>query len=293
MIKIILNPYAGRWKAKTHLERIEAIFHEANIEVDIVKTERSGQASELAREAAEAGIETVVAVGGDGTISEVMNGLVEAAGEGQAGTLGIIPVGTGNDLAAMLDLPINVEKACQKIIAGNTRIIDLGNVNGHFFDNNSAVGLEPVVTQEAAKITWLRGAMVYLAGALRGIAKRPGWMADLEWDDGAYQGPIALISVGNSPRTGGAFWMTPNAKLDDGLLDVVFTPILSRLQLLALLPLTFSGKHINHKAVTHLQVTELRIKMDPTPIQADGELIADAATEITYTVVPQKLRVIV
>lgn len=292
-MKIILNPYAGRWRAKTYIERLKSTFDQANVTYDLTVTQKPGEAIAIARGAAEAGIKKIVAVGGDGTIGEVVNGLIEAAGDDQAGDLGIIPLGTANDLADMLHLPRDLAAACQKIIAGKTKVIDVGLVNGRYFSNNSALGLEPVVTVGSEKITWVDGSIRYILAALQGIVQKPGWQAKMEWDRGSYEGPISLISVGNSPRTGGAFWMTPNAELDDGKLDVVFAPTLSRLQLLRLLPMTFQGKHIHHKAVTSLRVTHLKVTMEATPVQADGEVIDHQATKIDYTILPQKLRVIV
>lgn len=293
ILKVILNPYAGRWRAKSYIDRLQAYFDAQSVAYELVLTTEPGEATAIARQAAEAGHQKVVAVGGDGTVSEVVNGLVAAAGDDQAGDLGIIPVGTANDLADMLKIPRQFEKACQRVVAGQTRTIDVGIVNDHFFSNNSALGLEPVVTENAETIRLIDGASRYILAALHGIARNPGWQATIEWDTGSYEGPVSLISVGNSPRTGGAFWMTPKAELDDGKLDVVFAPTLNRLQLLRLLPMTFRGKHIDHKAVTSLRVTFLKVTIESTPIQADGELIDRQATEVSYKVLPQKLRVIV
>ena len=292
-LKLILNPYAGRWKAKAHLERVKAAFNRLGQTFDLTVTEAPGEGIVVAREAVEAGYQTVVAIGGDSTINEVVNGLMQAAGSEQAGTLGIIPLGTANDLADMLAIPRDIDQACLKIVTQQTRVIDVGQVNDRYFVNNSAVGLEPVVTQEAEKITHIKGDLRYVMAAFRAISRQPQWHADIRWDTGSYSGPITLISVGNSPRTGGSFWMTPAAQLDDGKLDVVFAPPLSRFNLLRLLPMTFKGKHVHHRAVTSLQVTKLDIIMAPTPLQADGELIDLGATQISYTIWPQKLRVIV
>ena len=116
----------------------------------------------------------------------------------------------------------------------------------------------------------------------------------LAWDDGEYDGPITLVSVGNTGRTGGAFWMTPNASVDDGYLDFVFGGELGRLKLLRLLPTTFSGSHVKRPEVTYLRTTHLAIDCDPlTPIQTDGEVIEMSATHVEYTILPRRLRVIV
>ena len=123
--------------------------------------------------------------------------------------------------------------------------IDLGRVNGRFFNNNSAIGLEPIISIENIKLTWLKGVVRYLVAALIGIIKKPTWDGSIEWDGQTYNGTLALVSVGNSQRTGGVFYMTPNASLSDGYLDFVFAPALGYRRLLQLLPKTQTGDHIS------------------------------------------------
>jgi diacylglycerol kinase (ATP) len=236
----------------------------------------------------------VVAAGGDGMINEIVNGLIQAGEENEAGPLGIIPLGTANDLADMLALPRDITAACQRLVAGHTRLIDVGQVNGHYFVNNSAIGLEPMVTLAHEKIRWVQGDLRYLLAALKTIITAQSWSGRLSWDGGEYEGPITLISVGNSPRTGGFFYMTPQAVLDDGLFDFVCAQRLSRWQMLKLLPQTFKGRHIHHPLVIHQRTARLSITTSPaTPIQTDGEIIDKNATEINYRIIPNKLRVIV
>ncbi|MFQ5612822.1 MAG: diacylglycerol/lipid kinase family protein [Anaerolineae bacterium] len=292
--KIILNPYAGRWQARRCIAAVQTALEAVGLAYDLAVTEAPGQSIDLARQASLDGWPLVVAAGGDGTISEVVNGLVQAAGGGEAGPLGIIALGSANDLATILGLPGDIGAACRRLAAGQTRLIDVGLVNNHCFDNNSAVGLEPVVSIENMKIKHIKGTLRYVIAALRGIWQARSWHMRLQWDDGEYEGSITLVSVGNSPRTGGAFWMTPQAELDDGYLDFVFAPAMSRWQQLRLLPLTFSGAHVHHPLVTQARTRRLQITSSPpTPIQADGEVIARGATDIAYTLLPKKLRVIV
>lgn len=111
--RIIVNPYAGRWKALKSIPAIEAALRQEGIAYDLVQTEGEGHGIELARQAAVEGCAPVVAAGGDGTVSEVMNGLVQAAGEGLAGPMGIIPLGSVNDLPVQLGLPLDIEGACR------------------------------------------------------------------------------------------------------------------------------------------------------------------------------------
>ena len=291
---VILNPYSNRWEAGRRAPEIESALHRAGIEFEMKITSQPGDGIALARTAVETGNTPLIAAGGDGAISEVVNGLMEATSPEArpAGPIGLLPLGTANDLTDGLGIPRDLNEAAQIIKNGLTRTIDLGIVNGRYFDNNSAVGLEPVVTIENIRLTWLRGVIRYLAAAVIAILKRPTWNAQLKWDSGEYNGSITLISVGNSPRTGGVFYMTPNAILDDGLLDFIFAPALGRLKLLQLLPKTQTGAHIHEPEIQEHQTKRLSIRTQPsTPIQADGELFTKQATEIVYEVLPGALRV--
>jgi diacylglycerol kinase (ATP) len=134
----------------------------------------------------------------------------------------------------------------------------------------------------------------YLAAALVTVARRPTWQARLAWEGGAYEGSLTLVSVGNTRRTGGVFFMTPEAAPDDGLLDVVFAPALSRPRLLRLLPMAMQGTHVRRPEVRTLRTTALRIAVEPgAPVQADGEIVATDAREIVYAVLPAALEVLV
>lgn len=292
--KIIVNPYAGRWKAQAAIPDIERACRKIGLDYELVVTEGPNHGIELAREAALAGFSPIVSAGGDGSISEVVNGLMQAAGDEAAVPLGVIPLGTADDFADMLGLEKEVEAACRVILAGHTRVVDVGRVNSRFFDNNSAIGLEPMVTITERRMKRIKGTPRYILAALKAILKHEPWRVRIVWDDGEYEGAAALVSVGNTRRTGGAFWMTPRAEPDDGCLDFVFAGELGRLKLLRLLPTTFDGSHVDRPEVTYVRTTRLTIDCDPpTPIQADGELFELSASHIEYTILPGGLRLIV
>ncbi len=292
-VKIILNPYAGRWKAKSSIQPLKELLKRLELPVDLTVTERPGHGIAVARAAAETGFQTIVAAGGDSSINEVVNGMAQAADAGIAmPTLGIIPLGSANDLAFTLGIPTDLSAACGQLRNGHSRAIDMWQVNDRYFANNSAVGLEPTVTLEAEKITRIKGTPRYLVAALRAIFKHPAWYARIKWDDGAYEGSVVLISMGNGARTGG-FYLTPHALVDDGKLDFVFAPAMGRLALLKLLPQTFSGKHIYDPKVTYKRTTHLSIEIDETPLHTDGEIITRRAKKLTYTLSPHKLPVLI
>jgi diacylglycerol kinase (ATP) len=292
--KIIVNPYAGRWKAQAAIPDIRQACQALDLDHELVISDGPGHAIDIAREAVMAGFSPIVAAGGDGTISEVVNGLMQAITSGDVGPLGVIPLGSADDFADMLGLDKEVGPACRTILAGHTRRIDLGCVNGRFFDNNSAIGLEPMVTITERAMKRIKGTSRYILAAVKTILGHKPWHARLVWDGGEYEGPITLVSVGNNRRTGGAFWMTPRAEPDDGLLDFVFAGKIGRLRLMRLLPTTFDGSHVDQPEIVYERTTRLTIECSPpTPIQADGELFDLSATNIEYTTLPGQLQVIV
>lgn len=293
-VKVILNGFGGTIGEQAKVALVEQALSTVGLEHQIETTKHAGHAIELAYQATQEGWPLIVAAGGDGTINEVLNGMMQAAEDEQVLTLGIIPMGTANDLADVLELPRDVTAACKRLAMGNTRLIDVIVVNDRYFVNNSGVGLEPVISLEHEQMRRVKGNLRYILAALKGLIKAKPWHMHLEWDDGTYEGPTVLVSIGNSPRTGGEFYMTPHALMDDGLLDFVYAAGMSRWQLLKLLPKTFTGKHIHHPLVHYRQTTSLSITATPpTPIQADGEVIDRNAASANYRIIPKKLKVIV
>ena len=288
--KVILNPYSGRWSALKRKDEATAALREAGIEFELALTEGPQHGIELAEQAARAGFSPIISAGGDGATGEVVNGLHRAAPDGVLGPLGVLPLGTANDLVVNLGLPRDLREAARVIAAGHTRRIDLGKVNDWVFDNNSAVGLEPVVSIYNVRMTRLRGVIRYLVAALRAIAQKPEWTMRLEWDDGSYDGPASLVSVGNCPLTGGVFRMAPAADPADGKLTFIYGFAPTRRKMLALLPKTMSGEHVNDPAIHQHHTRRLVIRTDPSsPLQVDGEVRAEALSDFTYVVLPARL----
>lgn len=289
-ISVILNPYSNRWQAKAALPQVKDAFKKYESETTYYETQAPGEATEIAERLAREEKHTIVVAGGDGTIGEVLNGLYQADPVGILGPLGIIPLGTANDLVNNLGHPLLIEDAVELIFRANTRRIDLGKVNEWVFANNSAVGLEPVVTIYNIRMTRFRGVLRYLIAALRAINSKPQWTMDITWDEGHYEGPVSLVSVGNCPITGGLFRMAPAADPEDGMLTFVYGFAPTRRSMLSLLPRAISGAYVNDPAIHQHHTRELRIRCDPiTPLQVDGELRSETMREVLYTVLPGKL----
>lgn len=292
-VKVILNPYANRWGAKEKIKAVEAALTAVSLDYDLTVTDKPQVGTEVARQAALAGYEAVIAAGGDGTISEVVNGLMQASPAGPTVPLGIIPIGSANDFSKMVNLPEDISGAVRTIAAGQTRAIDVGEIRlpdrVHYFNNNSAVAMEPMITLEHIKIKRISGELRYYVALLKGIIKMNAWQMRLTWDDGGFEGPTYLLSMCNSPRTGG-FMMAPGAEVDDGRFDFVLAPEVSKLTVLAILLRLLQGTHIHHPQVTFKRTTRLTIESLPgTPLHADGEILATAVSPIIYQILPGQL----
>jgi diacylglycerol kinase (ATP) len=306
--KIILNPYAGRWKGKQKRSEIENVMKSVGVDFELVMTEAPNHGTELAYQAVNNGFTPIISAGGDGSVSEVMNGVVSAAQDAHTSPvpMGVLPLGTANDLMVNLGIPTSIPEAANVIASGHTRRIDLGEVISldsagknpkvRYFDNNSAIGLEPCITLIQQRISWLRGSVRYLVATLLGVAKNPQWKMHLQWEGGEYSGPVTLVTVGNNPLTGGVFYMAPHADPFDGKLSCVYGYVPSRFQILSVLPKTMkagAGNYVEHPAIHEVNVSWLKIHTDqPTPLHADGEIQSEATQEIEYRILPDYLPVL-
>ena len=296
--KIILNPYANRWNAKARWPEAEAALKAAGVDFELVVSEYPRHIIELAEQAARQGFSPVVAAGGDGTIGETVNGLARAVKSEKdlLGPFGILPLGSANDLVDNLGLPKDLNAAAQVIAAGKTRRMDVGYVNGFYFANNSAIGLEAYITLVQQRITWIKGMLLYLVAAVRGIWDNPQWTAKIEWDGGQYEGPVLLITVGNGPRTGGMFFMAPHANPFDGKLTFVYGYKRTRGQIFKLLPRTMKpgkGSFVEMDGIHEQQATWVKIHVEgPAPAHVDGEIFSESIQDLEYKIFPGRLRIL-
>jgi diacylglycerol kinase (ATP) len=296
--KVILNPYASRWLAQKRMPEAEKALRASGIDYEIIVSDYAGHGIELAYQATKDGYDPVIAAGGDSTYNEVANGLMKAAGDGSSQfTLGILPMGTANDLAANLGIPEDLSSAANIIAAGKTRPMDVCQVNKRYFVNNSAIGLETAISVIQMNMVRVHGIFRYVLATLVGIARNPEWQMELEWDDGSYQGPVTLISVGNNPRTGGLFYTVPHADPFDGKLSFIYGSAPSRLQKIQLLPRMFKpdeGNIAEADAIHEIHSTWLRVHSEPgTPVHSDGEVFDMDINDLEYSIHPAKLPILI
>jgi YegS/Rv2252/BmrU family lipid kinase len=297
--KVILNPYSNRWNAQARWPQVEGALKDAGIEYESVISDFKGNIVDLAEQAAREGFSPVVIAGGDGSIGDTVNGLASAVDSMDAplGPIGIMPVGSANDLVHTLGIPLDLNEAAQAIVKGNTTTIDLCQLNERYFVNNSAIGLEPYVTTKQEKIIWIKGIARYLVAAVQAIMDKREWTAKIEWDDGSYEGPISLASVGNAALTGGVFYMTPHADPYDGKLTFVYGYRPTRLGMFQALPRTMKpdeGSYVEMDGIHEMDCTYVSIRLEqPCPAHADGELLGDWGQEYEYRIFPKRLNIIV
>ncbi len=298
-IKVVLNPVAGRGFSLKAEPEIVQYLNELNCDFELVRTEEKGHAIELAEQAVADGFKMVVAVGGDGTTNEVVNGLMNAAQKGKQSVLGLIATGSGSDFTYNVGLPSDIKEACQRIKNGETRKVDIGRfkVPGQtprYFANQLGIGFDGTVTVVAKLYKRLRGMALYLPAVLNSIfvinkATRVSIQSyGLKLDLTTVQ-----ISIANGGREGGGFYMAPDAQVDDGLFDIVIVENVSKLTMLALVPKFMSGKHVNHKKTKVLRTKQIRVTSEDNLIaHFDGELLCTEGHEISCEIIPQCLSVI-
>jgi diacylglycerol kinase (ATP) len=300
--KIIVNPVSGRGEGKTDIPQAEALLRMLGVPFDLVTTDRPMHAVSLARAAAAEGYGVVVAMGGDGTTNEVLNGLIQArlAGEGTP-AMGIIAVGRGNDFANGIGVPHGLEASCRVLAGGKRRRIDVGKVSGgffpdgRFFGNGIGVGFDAVVGLEAAKLTWLSGFACYLVAALKTIFlyfHAP--LLAIAYDGGSVEQPSLMVSVMNGRRMGGTFHMAPESKIDDGRFTVCLVGQVSRLGIFFLIPRFIQGTQAGHPAIRFFDTARLTIRAvrGTLTAHADGETLCTQGESLAAEILPQAIEVI-
>jgi diacylglycerol kinase (ATP) len=295
-LKVIVNPIAGRgYGAQAapliaeHLRSLGAVF-------DLVPTRFAGEATALAERAAAEGYDIVVAVGGDGTSHEVVNGLMS---NDHRPILGCIPAGSGNDFATMNGAPSDLRAACELLIRGQTRPLDLGyvEIDGHYrayYSNAVGIGFDALVTMEATNHHRLRGLALYIPVVLKTIfqSMQPTRM-QIVCDEETIQKTTLVTIVANGPREGGTFFVAPQARTDDGLLNLMMTENMSRLGMLAMVPRFMNGTHVQHRAVATRLSRRITISSpDPLYVHVDGEIPCEPAHRIEVQVVPACLQIL-
>jgi diacylglycerol kinase (ATP) len=292
---IIVNPTAGRGRAEGSAQVLVRALENSGAAVSVSTTAARGDAERLAAEAVKAGATRVVACGGDGTVHEVVNGLMSARDESSDTALGILSCGRCNDLVYALGLPKDPVAGAEALVHSTVRRIDLGRIGDRYYTTVATLGFDSEVSQyvnEGSAPSFLSGTAAYLYGAIVKLIQYRSPSVRIKGDFGEYEGAIFLAATGNTSRYGGRMEVTPSAIVDDGKLDLCLIRPIPRRVVLQMLPKTFKGNHVGHPAVSVQQTRRLEIESEaPLWLWADGEQITQ--TPATIEVVPLALPVLV
>ncbi len=293
----IINPMAGKGRGKKLFHTLESLIRRHFPDSEIILTERRMHAFELASERKNNSGSTVIAVGGDGTVNEVGNGLI-----GGNAVMSVIPIGSGNDFVKMFGIPTDITKAVEKIKHGTIRDSDAGfvtinavdgNETKRYFLNGIGIGFDAAVANQTTKFKHLRGVSLYAFSVAVVLFnyKTPNMMMSM--NGAIMNGEHFLIAIGNGKCAGGGFYLTPEAEIDDGLLDVCLVDNVSIPQVVKIFPKVMKGKHKGHNKVHFYRTDALRIETKgEIMVHADGEVLATQARDINIEVVPKALKVL-
>lgn len=277
---MILNPTAGGGAAARARRELERELARRGVDFSVRQTERRGHAVELARESALDGASAVIAAGGDGTIHEVANGLLKAAEEGvPMPAMGVLPIGTGNDFAKLVDRSTSRDVAYGAVAGGRIRRVDAGLVSwdgeSEFFVNAMGTGIDVEVVRQIERYPRLRGTIGYLLGLLRAVIGFRPVPLRVRADDLVIEEKVMICAVGNSPCLGGGFHLFPGARPDDGLLDLCLIGEVKLREVPQAIARILRGTHASLPMVKLMKVRSVEIEAvhgDPLYFQLDGEL---------------------
>lgn len=300
--KLIINPIANKGGASALIPAIEAELDKYQVDYDIDLTQYPWHAAEITSRAIAEGFSTVVAIGGDGTVNEVLNGimLAQKAGHGTA-KMGVIPIGRGNDFSFSMGVPQTLSESCAALAAGETRTIDVGFLRGglypegRYFGNGVGIGFDAMVGFVASQGK-LTGFMGYLVAAIKTIYLFfPAPVMEIAFDGETLTAPALMVSIMNGVRMGGGFMMAPKGISNDGLFDLTIARAVSRMETFKLIPRFIKGDQESHPAI-HMKKSSkvvVRALEGKLPIHADGETICVECGEIEVEIMPNKIDLIV
>ncbi len=285
-IAIIVNPVAGNGKTIDTLPIIKDVFnkYKDTIELKIVLSKNKGDVTALANTISKEGINEFIAVGGDGTLSELINGLDYSINI--IYKVGIIPWGTGNDFIKSLNNEKNIVKILKNVIENRVRIVDLGKVNEHYFINVCSFGIDGPIIRDTEKLKKVfPGHPAYLISTLKSGLVFKAQQTKVTVDDREYKGNMILIAVGNGKYIGGGMNVCPDAKIDDGLFEVCLVNNVSKLKFMKEIGKVYKGRLGEVEEVIYDRGKEISIEVEGAQYQinVDGNLIGTTPSKIRFS----------
>ena len=287
----IINPTAGKGKTLEFIPEIKELFKELQEDYRIEITNYAGHATEIVRNYVDKGEYRIYSVGGDGTLNEVLNGMM-----GSNSTLAVIPGGSGNDFFRSINSNHQLQNLLYKTVKGEGKWMDVGKVNEQYFLNISSVGFDAETafhTRIVKKIPFIKGSTAYYIGILLTIFKNKKYQVEISCNGRKeFSGEVLLTAIANGRFYGGGIQPAPDAKLDDGKLDMCIVKGLGRFRILSLLPLYQKGKHTNMKEVIISQGDKIEIYCNnEIPLNIDGEV--SLVKEALFGIFPESIKIVV
>jgi len=299
-IKVIVNPVAGAYSTRRKWPIISRLLKHIGLSFNFEYTEGTGHAIELARAAASDGYRCLVAVGGDGTVNEVANGILHSSAAAET-ALGIISTGTGSDFIRSVGIPRDYPSACSALTSSRRLSIDVcvveyqskGQTIQRFFVNGAGVGFDAVVVEKTERLPkYFGGTVPYVAGLLRALFSYKNKPVVVNVEDEAISARVLSLVVANGGYLGGGMHIAPQAKISDNLLDVIMIGDLGKLELLKELPTVYKGTHINHPKVRMIKTRRITVKSpERMLVHADGELLGESPA--SFWIKPAALSIVV
>ena len=287
---LIVNLIAGQGRCKAAFPRVKAALERSRTEYDLHYTNEPMEAVDVAKMGIEAGFTRIIAMGGDGTVNEVANGLY-----GSGAALGVIPAGTGNDFGRMLGIPSDPLEALRMLRKATVRTVDMGRVGqDRYFVNGFGIGIDAQVARDVLAMKRLRGAAAYLYAAVKEVFRFQAFAAKLEGEGVSEELECLSLGIANGKYCGGGFMLAPRASVDDGLIDVAAIGDFPRGERLLRLPQARAGKHLSLPQVKYVQIPQIAVSSDAKLIaHMDGEPYELPRGAFEVRVVPDALRVLV
>jgi len=287
-LKLVYNPMAGRGRARRHADEVAAYLRSRGAVVDAHASASPADLTRVAAEGSRSGYDRVVVCGGDGTVNLAVRDF-----DLERGTLALVPLGSGDDFARVLGIPRTVKEACDVVLSGQVREVDVALANGIRYLGVAGLGFDSECARFAnEQVKFLRGSVVYLYAILRVLPRFTPLPVHIGMENGKRTEEIMFAVVGSTRQYGGGIRIVPDARADDGLLHYCIVHRTSRLQLLLTLPLAYTGRHVTKPFV---EIGRGRVfhfdSGRPLDVYADGELVTQ--TPVEFRLEKQKLRVVV
>jgi len=286
--KLIANPAAGRGRANAADRKVAELFRSKGAFFDLEFTKGPKDAAEIARKAL-ADFDVIVAIGGDGTVNEIIPAMLFSQKP-----FAIIPAGSGNDFVKSLNIPSDFESAVDVVLQGKTKLIDAGRINETYFVNGVGIGFDAAVNHASYSINHSKkGLYLYLCALVKTLGKYRPVRLRIVMNGETMEQEIFMVTIGNGTTCGGGFKLTPHARLDDQLFDVTLVRPLGLLPLLWHFPKVFLGTIEQAKYARLERTSKITIQsLQPMPVHVDGEIYSGDCQSCEIEIIPNALKVV-